>query len=179
MISRAGALALAFLVVQNVTLVLLMWYSRSRPGVMYLASTAVVMDETLKLCTCVLVLFGGWLASGAGGGGGGGFVAGVIAPVFASPRELANASKERAAAGLNAASPRASPRDRANGSAATNGGAANGGGSHHAAGARRRGGRSVRASTRLQPSPDGRAETADAFRLRRRRTTVRESRGFD
>ena len=39
--------------------------------------------QTVKLCRACSMLFGGWLASGAGGGGGGGFVAGVIAPIFA------------------------------------------------------------------------------------------------
>ena len=64
MITPAGALALAFLVVQNTTLVMLVWYSRTRPGTMYLSTTAVVMDELLKLVTCVLVLLVSWLRGG-------------------------------------------------------------------------------------------------------------------
>jgi len=49
-------LVLVLLVVQNTALVLLMRYSRTRPGTMYLGSTAVCCDEAMKLVTCLLIL---------------------------------------------------------------------------------------------------------------------------
>mmetsp|Transcript_20815 Transcript_20815/g.45061 ORF Transcript_20815/g.45061 Transcript_20815/m.45061 type:complete len:443 (+) Transcript_20815:267-1595(+) len=49
-------LVLILLVVQNTCLVLLMRYSRTRPGTMYLGSTAVCCDEAMKLVTCLLIL---------------------------------------------------------------------------------------------------------------------------
>jgi len=47
---------LVLLVVQNTCLVLLMRYSRTRPGIMYLGSTAVCCDEAMKLVTCLGIL---------------------------------------------------------------------------------------------------------------------------
>ncbi|KAL7550231.1 hypothetical protein ACHAWF_013469 [Thalassiosira exigua] len=47
---------LALLVLQNTFLVLLMRYTRTRPGTMYLGSTAVCCDEALKLITCLGIL---------------------------------------------------------------------------------------------------------------------------
>lgn len=47
---------LVLLVVQNTCLVLLMRYSRTRPGTMYLGSTAVCCDEALKWVTCFCIL---------------------------------------------------------------------------------------------------------------------------
>ncbi|EED86413.1 udp-galactose transporter-like protein, partial [Thalassiosira pseudonana CCMP1335] len=49
-------LVLILLVVQNTCLVLLMRYSRTRPGTMYLGSTAVCCDEAMKLVTCLMIL---------------------------------------------------------------------------------------------------------------------------
>jgi len=49
-------LVLILLVVQNTCLVLLMRYSRTRPGTMYLGSTAVCCDEAMKLITCLGIL---------------------------------------------------------------------------------------------------------------------------
>mmetsp|Transcript_29007 Transcript_29007/g.61745 ORF Transcript_29007/g.61745 Transcript_29007/m.61745 type:complete len:251 (-) Transcript_29007:876-1628(-) len=65
---------LVLLVVQNTCLVLLMRYSRTRPGTMYLGSTAVCCDEALKLVTCLGILLFTYLYNkrkeGADGGGG-------------------------------------------------------------------------------------------------------------
>ena len=47
---------LVLLVVQNTCLVLLMRYSRTRPGTMYLGSTAVCCDEAMKLITCLGII---------------------------------------------------------------------------------------------------------------------------
>jgi UDP-sugar transporter A1/2/3 len=47
---------LVLLVVQNTCLVLLMRYSRTRPGTMYLGSTAVCCDEAMKLITCMAII---------------------------------------------------------------------------------------------------------------------------
>ena len=47
---------LVLLVVQNTALVLLMRYSRTRPGTMYLGSTAVCCDEAMKLVTCLCII---------------------------------------------------------------------------------------------------------------------------
>ena len=55
-----GKAALLALVMQNTLLVLTMRYSRTRPGPMYLASTAVVVDEALKACVCVAALLWQW-----------------------------------------------------------------------------------------------------------------------
>lgn len=49
-------LVLIILVIQNTCLVLLMRYSRTRPGTMYLGSTAVCCDEAMKLFTCLGIL---------------------------------------------------------------------------------------------------------------------------
>ena len=53
---QAKYFVLVLLVVQNTCLVLLMRYSRTRPGTMYLGSTAVCCDEALKLATCLGIL---------------------------------------------------------------------------------------------------------------------------
>lgn len=53
---QAKYFVLVLLVVQNTCLVLLMRYSRTRPGTMYLGSTAVCCDEALKLVTCLGIL---------------------------------------------------------------------------------------------------------------------------
>jgi len=45
--------SLLVLVVQNAALVLVMRYSRTRPGDMYISTTAVVMAETMKLIFCL------------------------------------------------------------------------------------------------------------------------------
>jgi solute carrier family 35 (UDP-sugar transporter), member A1/2/3 len=47
---------LVLLVLQNTCLVLLMRYSRTRPGTMYLGSTAVCCDEAMKLITCLGII---------------------------------------------------------------------------------------------------------------------------
>jgi len=60
--------ALLALVVQNTLLVLTMRYSRTRPGPMYLASTAVVVDEALKATVCVAALLWQWSRSEQRGG---------------------------------------------------------------------------------------------------------------
>ncbi len=52
----AKYLVLILLVVQNTCLVLLMRYSRTRPGTMYLGSTAVCCDEAMKLVTCLGII---------------------------------------------------------------------------------------------------------------------------
>lgn len=52
----AKYLVLVLLVVQNTCLVLLMRYSRTRPGTMYLGSTAVCCDEAMKLITCLGII---------------------------------------------------------------------------------------------------------------------------
>lgn len=49
--------SLAFLVVQDTTLVLCMRLSRSRPGPMYVASTAVCCAELLKLAICFAAVY--------------------------------------------------------------------------------------------------------------------------
>ena len=56
MFCQAKYLVLILLVVQNTCLVLLMRYSRTRPGTMYLGSTAVCCDEAMKLVTCLGIL---------------------------------------------------------------------------------------------------------------------------
>lgn len=67
--------ALSLLVVQNTCHVLLMRYSRTRPGTMFLASTAVCCDEAMKLVTCFGILIFAYLCQkrkaspGADGGG--------------------------------------------------------------------------------------------------------------
>ena len=45
--------SLAVLIVQNAALVLVMRYSRTRPGDMYISTTAVVMAEVMKLTFCL------------------------------------------------------------------------------------------------------------------------------
>mmetsp|Transcript_24165 Transcript_24165/g.49521 ORF Transcript_24165/g.49521 Transcript_24165/m.49521 type:complete len:506 (+) Transcript_24165:357-1874(+) len=63
-------LVLILLVVQNTCLVLLMRYSRTRPGTMYLGSTAVCCDEAMKLVTCLSILgFTYYFQSGKGTSG--------------------------------------------------------------------------------------------------------------
>lgn len=49
--------SLITLAIQNSSLILLMRYSRTLPGEMYLASVAVLMAETVKLLACVFVEF--------------------------------------------------------------------------------------------------------------------------
>lgn len=49
-------LSLIALVVQNTCLVLLMRYTRTRTGPMYLASVAVAADEAMKLLLCIIML---------------------------------------------------------------------------------------------------------------------------
>eukprot|EP01137_Pigoraptor_chileana_P011603 Opistho-2@62723 len=49
-------LSLLVLVVQNTSLVLLMRYSRTVDGPMYISSTAVVMAEVMKLATCLAII---------------------------------------------------------------------------------------------------------------------------
>lgn len=58
---QAKYLVLVLLVVQNTCLVLLMRYSRTRPGTMYLGSTAVCCDEAMKLVTCLGILTVGYI----------------------------------------------------------------------------------------------------------------------
>ena len=74
--------SLAFLVVQDTTLVLCMRLSRSRPGPMYVASTAVCCAELLKLAICFAAVY---VENGRG------FVAALRTQVF-RPRELARLS---------------------------------------------------------------------------------------
>jgi len=50
------SLVLALLVVQNTFHVLLGCYTRTRPGKLYLSSTAVCCDEAVKLITCFLIV---------------------------------------------------------------------------------------------------------------------------
>jgi len=45
--------SLAVLIIQNATLVLVMRYARTRPGNMFLSTTAVVMAEVMKLTLCL------------------------------------------------------------------------------------------------------------------------------
>mmetsp|Transcript_21562 Transcript_21562/g.46901 ORF Transcript_21562/g.46901 Transcript_21562/m.46901 type:complete len:452 (-) Transcript_21562:333-1688(-) len=47
---------LALLVIQNTFYVLLVCYTRTRPGELYLSSTAVCCDEAIKLVTCLVIL---------------------------------------------------------------------------------------------------------------------------
>ncbi|KAL7501800.1 hypothetical protein ACHAWX_000362 [Stephanocyclus meneghinianus] len=67
---QAKYFVLVLLVVQNTCLVLLMRYSRTRPGTMYLGSTAVCCDEAMKLVTCLLILTFGYFCRKASDGGG-------------------------------------------------------------------------------------------------------------
>jgi len=71
---QAKYFVLVLLVVQNTCLVLLMRYSRTRPGIMYLGSTAVCCDEAMKLVTCLCILAATYLYEkrGKGGSDGGG-----------------------------------------------------------------------------------------------------------
>ncbi|KAL3785073.1 hypothetical protein HJC23_001451 [Cyclotella cryptica] len=48
-----------------------MTYSRTRPGTMYLGSTAVCCDEAMKLVTCLLILTFGYFCRKGGSDGGG------------------------------------------------------------------------------------------------------------
>ena len=54
-ILRYGTLII--LVLQTTATVLLLRYSRTRPGTPYLASTAVMMNESCKFCVCVFSLY--------------------------------------------------------------------------------------------------------------------------
>eukprot|EP00123_Amoebidium_parasiticum_P006929 comp17755_c0_seq1/m.17761 comp17755_c0_seq1/g.17761 ORF comp17755_c0_seq1/g.17761 comp17755_c0_seq1/m.17761 type:complete len:334 (-) comp17755_c0_seq1:587-1588(-) len=54
---RIKYLSLATLIIQNTTLVLLMRYSRTVEGTMYLATTAVVCQEVFKLVVCLFILW--------------------------------------------------------------------------------------------------------------------------
>lgn len=74
--------SLAFLVVQDTTLVLCMRLSRSRPGPMYVASTAVCCAELLKLAICFAAVY---VEHGRG------FLAALRTQVF-RPREMARLS---------------------------------------------------------------------------------------
>ena len=47
--------SLVVLVVQNASLVLVMRYARTRPGNMFISTTAVVMAELMKLTVCLAV----------------------------------------------------------------------------------------------------------------------------
>lgn len=68
---QAKHLVLVLLVVQNTCLVLLMRYSRTRPGTMYLGSTAVCCDEFMKLVTCLGILTVGYILGKRKGESGG------------------------------------------------------------------------------------------------------------
>ena len=48
---------LIILVLQTTATVLLLRYSRTRPGQPYLASTAVMLNECCKFCVCVFSLY--------------------------------------------------------------------------------------------------------------------------
>ena len=50
-------LSLVTLTGQNAVLGLSMRYARTRPGDMFISTTAVVMAETLKFFTCLLLVF--------------------------------------------------------------------------------------------------------------------------
>lgn len=50
-------ISLVTLTLQNAILGLSMRYGRTRPGDMFLSSTAVVMSELVKLCTCLVLVF--------------------------------------------------------------------------------------------------------------------------
>merc|ERR1712194_851334 len=65
---------LALLVIQNTCFVILVRYTRTRPGVMYLSSSAVCCDEAIKLITCfgILTLTYLFKKRGKGDGDGGG-----------------------------------------------------------------------------------------------------------
>lgn len=62
--SSAKWCTLVTLVLQNSALVLTMRFGRTRSGHMYLASTAVVCDESIKLVMCLLVLCSQAVAAG-------------------------------------------------------------------------------------------------------------------
>lgn len=49
--------ALVLLTIQNVATVIISRYVRSRPGDMFISSTAVTMSELVKLILCLLLLF--------------------------------------------------------------------------------------------------------------------------
>jgi len=68
---QAKYLVLVLLVVQNTCLVLLMRYSRTRPGTMYLGSTAVCCDEAMKLVTCLGIITLGYFCKKKKDAGGG------------------------------------------------------------------------------------------------------------
>ncbi|KAL9181728.1 hypothetical protein ACHAXT_012071 [Thalassiosira profunda] len=72
MFCQAKNFVLVLLVVQNTCLVLLMRYSRTRPGTMYLGSTAVCCDEAMKLVTCLGILAVTYLLKRKRDGEGGG-----------------------------------------------------------------------------------------------------------
>ncbi|KAL9180396.1 hypothetical protein ACHAXT_008366 [Thalassiosira profunda] len=63
---------LSLLVIQNTCFVLLLRYSRTLPGTMYLASTAVACDEAVKLVTCLGILTFAYLIQNRRRGDGGG-----------------------------------------------------------------------------------------------------------
>jgi UDP-sugar transporter A1/2/3 len=65
---QAKYFVLVLLVVQNTCLVLLMRYSRTRPGTMYLGSTAVCCDEAMKLITCLGIITCTYYLRKRGGG---------------------------------------------------------------------------------------------------------------
>jgi len=81
---------LVLLVAQNTCLVLLMRYSRTLPGVMYLGSTAVCCDELLKLVTCSLILLAQYLLAPADllSAGPSSFAGYLKQEVFAEPKEV-------------------------------------------------------------------------------------------
>lgn len=68
---QAKYFVLVLLVMQNTCLVLLMRYSRTRPGTMYLGSTAVCCDEAMKLITCLGIITCTYYLRKRGGGGDG------------------------------------------------------------------------------------------------------------
>ena len=49
-------IALVCLVIQNAALILLMRYTRTRPGDKFLSSTAVVVSEVMKLIVCLIII---------------------------------------------------------------------------------------------------------------------------
>lgn len=84
---------LALLVLQNTCLVLLMRYSRTLPGTMYLGSTAVCCDEAMKLVICTIILLSCYLKSKGKSAndtsaGAPSFLSYMHREVFAEPREV-------------------------------------------------------------------------------------------
>ena len=63
LMKSVGLISLTF---QNVALVLVMRYARTRPGDLFLTSSAVVMGEVVKLITCLVIILKeeGWKLAG-------------------------------------------------------------------------------------------------------------------